>query len=80
MLPADEAVELFAPIDGTVFFSVDDAVEGIRPVETSEVAGAPFARYDPPGALASGDHIAIVGFVSPDGAMLLGEAVPFGVS
>ena len=52
--PADEAVELFAPIDGTVFFSLDDGAEGIRPVETSEVAGAPFARYDPPGELEAG--------------------------
>ena len=76
-LAAEEAIELFAPVDGTVFFRLDDGIEGLRPVETSTVAGAPFARYDPPGSLDGGDHIVILGFVAPDGEVLLGDVVEF---
>jgi hypothetical protein len=74
LLP-DQAIELFVPVDGTVFFHLGDGDEGIRPVDTSTVAGSPFARYDPPGELAQGDHTVVLGFVSPDGDILLGEAL-----
>jgi hypothetical protein len=77
VLPADQAIELFVPTDGTVFFYLDDGVEGVRPVETAEVAGAPFAKYDPPGELTPGDHVVVLGFVSRDGEVIIGQAVPF---
>jgi hypothetical protein len=79
VLPADEAIELFAPVPGTVFFHLDDGAEGIRPVDTSTVAGSPFARYDPPGELAPGDHVVVLGFASPDGEVLVGDSVAFRV-
>ena len=79
VLDAARAIELFAPVHGTVYFRLDDGIEGIRPVETSTVAGAPFARYDPPGELEPGEHVVILGFVDPDGEIVLGEAVTFTV-
>jgi hypothetical protein len=79
VLPADEAIELFAPVPGTVFFRLDQGAEGIRPVDTSTVAGSPFARYDPPGELAQGDHVVVLGFASPDGEVLVGDSFAFRV-
>jgi hypothetical protein len=49
----------------------------VRPVETAEVAGDPFARYDPPGELTPGDHVVVLGFVSPDGEVIMAQALPF---
>ena len=79
VLAAERAIELLRRVHGTVYFRLDDGTEGIRPVETSTVAGAPFARYDPPGSLEEGEHVVILGFVAPDGEVVLGEAVTFTV-
>jgi hypothetical protein len=76
----DAAIELFAPVDGTAWFHLDDGEE-VRQDETSPVGdpAAPFARYDPPGDLQPGVHLAIIGFMSADGGVIIGQAIAFEV-
>ena len=63
----DDEINVFVPAAGTVYFQVDGGEVGTD--ETSEVAGDPFALYDPPGDLTPGEHTLVLVAVGADGTI-----------
>jgi hypothetical protein len=66
MAPGEE-VNVFVPAQGTVYLQLDGGE--VDEDTTSEVAGRPFALFNPEGDLTPGDHVLVLVAVGDDGTV-----------
>lgn len=68
-MAAGEAIEVIVPASGTVYFRVDDGELASRATSPVGQNNDPYARHDPQGTLAAGDHELLVVGIGDDGTI-----------